>query len=144
MPAAPWLWLALGAALLSLALLGIDSDGLILIGGISALLLTLATATLPLPPLLALALFVAICALAYGWLRRWARRQRETALPRSGLAEQAEVLSGFSEGNAGRVRWQGQSWAAVNLDPAKALRPGMAVLVMGRDGTRLQVLPEER
>lgn len=149
MPAAPWLWpapvlwLVLGAALLTLALLGIDTDGLILIGGITALLLTIATATLALPPLLAAALFVGISAVGYGWLRRWARRQREAALPQSSLAERAEVLSGFSGSHAGRVRWQGQSWAAVNLDPAKDLKPGMAVLVMGRDGTRLQVLPQE-
>ena len=142
---APVLWLVLGTALITLALLGIDTDGLILIGGVTALLLTLTTAVVALPPLLGVALFVGVSAVGYGWLRRWARRQREAALPQSSHAERAEVISGFNEGEgaAGRVRWQGQSWAAVNLDAAKNLKPGMAVVVMGRDGTRLQVLPEE-
>lgn len=153
MPPLPWLWsapvlwLLLGTALLTLALLGIDTDGLILIGGITALLLTLATAVLPLPPLLTAALFVGVSAAGYGWLRRWSRRQREAALPSSSHAEHAEVISGFGSGDDpdcghGRVRWQGQSWAADNLEGGRVLQPGAQVLVMGRDGTRLQVLPQ--
>lgn len=148
----PWLWtapvgwLVLAAVLLTLVLLGIDTDGLILITGLTALLLTLVTALMPLPPLLAMALFVGVSAVGYGWLRRWSRRQKEAALPSSSSAERAEVISGFDEGanrGEGRVRWQGQSWAAVNLDAARCLPAGTEVLVMGRDGTRLQVLPKE-
>ena len=157
MPPVPWLWsapvlwLLLATALLVLALLGIDTDGLILVGGIAALLLTLATALAPLPPLLAMALFVGLSALGYGWLRRWSRRQGEAALPSSGSADHAEVISGFGSGemagasldsSQGRVRWQGQSWAAVNLGGERQLHPGAQVVVMGRDGTRLQVMPE--
>ena len=139
---APVLWLLVGVTLLSLALLGIDTDGLILIGGITALLLSLATGLLPLPPLLAMALFVGVSAAGYGWLRHWSGLQREAALPSSGHAERAEVISGFGSNGQGRVRWQGQSWAAVNLDDGRRLEPGAQVLVMGRDGTRLQVLPD--
>ena len=76
-------------------------------------------------------------------LQRWSRR-RERAIPASGASEQATVISGFTGSEAnGRVRWQGQSWAANNLDPQRALTPGEAVRVMGRDGNRLQVLSEE-
>ena len=139
---APVLWLLLGTVLLSLALLGIDTDGLLLIGGLTALALTLVSALLPLPPLLTVALFVAVSAAGYGWLRRWSRRQRQTALPSSSQAERAEVISGFADSPEGRVRWQGQSWAAVNLEGRYTLAPGSAVTVMGREGTRLQVLPK--
>lgn len=153
---APVLWLLLATAMLVLALLGLDTDGLILVGGIAALLLTLVTALAPLPPLLAMVLFVGVSAVGYGWLRRWSRRQQEAALPSSGSADHAEVISGFGSGETagsrtagsridcsqGRVRWQGQSWAAVNLDGSRLLQPGAQVVVMGRDGTRLQVLPD--
>ena len=37
----PLLWLGLGALLLSLVLIGFDSDGLLLVGGLAALLLVL-------------------------------------------------------------------------------------------------------
>jgi membrane protein implicated in regulation of membrane protease activity len=145
---APLLWFLLGTVLLGLALFGIDSDGLILIAGLTALVLTLATALLPIPPLLGAALFVAVGAAGYGWLRRWSRRQREAALPSSAGADRAEVISGFGSGDPadpdrGRVLWQGQSWAAENLEGGRALPPGSRVLVMGRDGTRLQVVPRD-
>ena len=147
MPAPPLLWLGLGLLLLTLALLGLDSDGLLLIGGLCALGLTLFTALLPqLPPLLAAALFVGLAGAGYGWLRRWSARQREAALPSSERAARAEVISGFdgSEGDSGsdgRVLWQGQSWAATNLEGRQALPAGTTVRVLGRDGTHLQVLP---
>jgi membrane protein implicated in regulation of membrane protease activity len=40
------------------------------------------------------------------------------------------------------VRWQGQSWAAQNMDPRQPLSTGSRVSVLGREGTRLQVLPQ--
>ena len=146
MPAPPLLWLGLGLLLLTLALLGLDSDGLLLIGGLCALGLTLLTALLPLPPLLAAALFLGLAAAGYGWLRRWSGRQREAVLPSSERAERAQVISGFEgygegSGSEGRVLWQGQSWAATNLESGRALPAGTTVRVMGRDGTHLQVLP---
>jgi len=41
------------------------------------------------------------------------------------------------------VRWQGQSWAARNLEPSRPLSNGTSVLVMGREGTKLQVMPRD-
>ena len=90
-----------------------------------------------------LLLFAAATAGVLVLLQRWSRR-RERSIPASGASEQATVISGFSSNEpSGRVRWQGQSWAANNLDPQRALTPGEAVRVMGRDGNRLQVLSEE-
>lgn len=145
----PMLWLLLGSILLGLALLGIDTDGLLLIGGLTSLLLTVATTLLPLPPFLAAVLFVGVSTAGYGWLRRWSRQQREAALPHSSQADLARVISGFSQSTGtarsgeGRVLWQGQSWAAINLDSSTPLAPGTVVQVMGRDGTRLQVMARD-
>ena len=86
-------------------------------------------------------LFLGLVSLGYGWLRRWDRRQRDRALPASPRAEWAEVIQAFAADGEGRVRWQGQSWAAINLEPGQALAVGAQVRVMGREGTSLQVLP---
>jgi len=72
MPAPPILWLALAALLLGLVLVGADSDGLLLIGGLAALVLTLAAALLPIvPPLPQVLLFAVLVGAGYAWLRRW-------------------------------------------------------------------------
>jgi membrane protein implicated in regulation of membrane protease activity len=52
------------------------------------------------------------------------------------------VIQGFDAQGQGRVLWQGQSWAAQNLAPEREVPAGSTVTVMGREGTRLQVLPE--
>jgi membrane protein implicated in regulation of membrane protease activity len=133
----------LGLALLAAEWLGAEFDGL-LAAALAALVLSVFTA---LVPGLALAgqvvLFAAATAGVLVLLQRWSRR-RERSIPASGASEKATVISGFNSNEpSGRVRWQGQSWAANNLDPQRALSPGEAVRVMGRDGNRLQVLSEE-
>ena len=143
MPFTPALfWLLAGLPLLALALAGFDGDGLLLMAGLAALAVALLAAAAPaLATVLQGLLFTALLALGYGWLRRWDRHQGERPLPPSSRAESAEVISAFENDGRGRVRWQGQSWAATNLEPGVPLLPGHAVTVMGREGTRLQVLP---
>ncbi len=140
--APPLLWFLSAVALLLLALLGVDNDGLLLVAGLCGLLLTLVAIALPLlAPGIQLLLFVALVVAGYALLRRWARGQRERPVQLSAAAERAEVISGFERDGHGRVRWQGQSWAAINLAPETVLSAGSEVTVMGRDGTCLQVLP---
>jgi membrane protein implicated in regulation of membrane protease activity len=138
--AAP-LWLLLALGLLALVLVGIDSDGLLLVGGLAGLLLALLSALLPLPPLVQLLLWGALVAGGYVLLRRWSARHGERTIPPAAGAEQAEVIAGFDADGLGRVRWQGQSWAALNLDPSLRPAAGSRVTVLGREGTRLRVLP---
>jgi membrane protein implicated in regulation of membrane protease activity len=135
------IWLAAACGLLLLTLLGLDSDGLLLITGISSLLLAMLTAMLPLPPLLQALLFAALATAGYLGLRRWSARRGADRIPPPPAAESAEVIAPFDGGGEGRVRWQGQSWAALNLAPDRTLLPGARVTVMGREGNRLQVLP---
>ena len=141
MDAPPLLWLALGGVLLLLALLGIDTDGLLLIGGVAGLAVAVIAAATTLAPWLQVLVFCGLVGAGYSWLRRWARHQGERAIPPAARAEHAEVIDAFDAGGEGRVRWQGQSWAALNLEPSRPLAAGSQVVVMGREGTRLQVLP---
>lgn len=142
--APPLLWFLSAAALLLLALLGVDNDGLLLVAGLCGLLLTLVVIALPLlPPFVQVLMYVVLVVAGYALLRRWARSQRERPVALSATAERAQVISGFERDGQGRVRWQGQSWAAVNLAPEKDLPAGSEVTVMGRDGTSLQVLPRQ-
>ena len=154
MPLFPVIWLALGLALLALEGLGAEFDGL-LAAAVAALALSALSALVPLPLGLQVLLFGGGTGLLVLALQRWGRR-RERAIPASAAAEQATVISGFQAdgaaeasaagspaalaGSEGRVRWQGQSWAATNLEPQRPLQPGQPVQVMGRDGNRLQVL----
>ena len=72
MPAPPILWLALAGVLLLLELVGADGDGLLLIGGVAALLLTLVAILAPvLPPMAQLLLYAVPVGTGYAWLRRW-------------------------------------------------------------------------
>ncbi len=138
---APLLWLALGGGLLLLVLLGADSDGLLLVAGLAALLLAVAAAALP-QPLLQGLLFAALVAGGGVLLRRLTRRPgRGDALPPPAGAEEAEVIEAFDARGEGRVRWQGQSWAALAPSPGPGLARGARVLVLGREGNRLTVLP---
>ena len=138
----PLLWLGLAGLLLTAVLIGVDSDGLLLVGGLAGLLLALLSGSAPLLPLGGqLLVFAALVAVAYSLVRRWSMARGERAIPPAAGAELAEVISAFDQRGEGRVRWQGQSWAARNLEPARPLTSGSAVIVMGREGTRLQVLP---
>jgi membrane protein implicated in regulation of membrane protease activity len=144
MPPLPLLWLGLGALLLVAVLLGLDSDGLLLVGGLAALVVVLLASAVPqLAAVPQLLFFAALMGVGYVLVRRWSRRHSERAIPPAAGAELAEVIDPFDGRGEGRVRWQGQSWAARNLDPSRPLANGTAVTVMGRDGTRLQVLPRD-
>ena len=141
----PLLWLGLAGLLLTAVLIGADSDGLLLVGGLAALLLTLLSGRAPLLPVGGqLLVFAALVAVAYSLVRRWSMARGERAIPPAAGAELAQVITTFDQRGEGRVRWQGQSWAARNLEPGRPLTSGSAVIVMGREGTRLQVLPHEQ
>ena len=144
MPAPPILWLALAGVLLLLELVGADADGLLLVGAVASLLLTLVAVLVPVvPPLVQLLLFGALVGAGYGWMRRWSAGRQARTIPQGARAELAEVTTAFDANGDGRVRWQGQSWAAQNLAPDQLLPQGTQVTVMGREGTRLQVLPRQ-
>jgi membrane protein implicated in regulation of membrane protease activity len=142
MPSPPALWLILGLTLLLLSLAGLDSDGLLFLAALTSLLLTLLTALLPLPAWAQILIAALLSGASTVALRRWAGRSQERAIPPAANAGSAEVIVAFDARGQGRVLWQGQSWAALNLEPERPLSAGATVTVMGREGTRLQVLPQ--
>jgi membrane protein implicated in regulation of membrane protease activity len=141
MPSPPTLWLILGITLLLLSLAGLDSDGLLFLGGTASLLLAVLAALLPLAPGVQILIGLALLTAGAVALRRWAGRSQERSIPPGANAGRAQVIVAFDSEGQGRVLWQGQSWAAQNLDPERPLPAGASVTVMGREGTRLQVLP---
>jgi len=143
MPPSPLLWLLVATALWLLVLLGLDSDGLLLVGGSTALVLALLLTLLPLPGVVQAVLFLGVVAVSYGLVRRWLNRagKAPTLRPPS-RAEEAEVIEALAAAGRGRVRWQGQSWAARSLEGSKPLRAGERVTVMGREGNCLLVMAQ--
>jgi membrane protein implicated in regulation of membrane protease activity len=77
-------------------------------------------------------------------LWRWQARQRPKLERIAPQSDRAEVIAAFDERGRGRVRWQGQSWAAESLEVPLRLQPGDPVVVMRRVGTRLEVVSAER
>jgi membrane protein implicated in regulation of membrane protease activity len=140
MPPSPLFWLLVATGLWLLVLLGLDGDGLLLVGGSSAMALTLLGAAIALPAWAQTVLFFGLAALGYALLRRWSLRSTDGAALLQPKADQAQVISAFNPDGSGRVQWQGQSWAALNVDPHTPLNPGERVTVMGRDGNCLQVM----
>ena len=60
MPSPPLFWLLVATALWLLVLLGLDGDGLLLVGGTAALALTLLLAAVPLPAWAQAVLFLSL------------------------------------------------------------------------------------
>lgn len=135
------LWLLLAAVALLLVLLGLDTDGLLLVGGATALLVGV-LARLGLPLLGQGLLAVLLAGAGTVMLRRWSVRQRDRASI-GNTTEEAVALEPFPPGGPGRVRWHGTSWAAVNLDGQRSIAAGSTVRVLGRESNRLQVVPHE-
>jgi membrane protein implicated in regulation of membrane protease activity len=57
-------------------------------------------------------------------------------------ATQAETLTEIAPGKAGRVQYEGSSWAAECEDETVAIAPQQKVYVVARRGTTLIVMPE--
>lgn len=137
---APLVWLLLGLACLAVEWLGAEWEGL-MAAALAALGLSVLTALIPsVAAGVQLLLFGAATTGVLALMQRWSRQKSRRILT-SDSSERATVISGFTDdASTGRVRWQGQSWAATNLDPQKPLAIGESVTVMGREGTQLQIL----
>ncbi|MEB3201766.1 MAG: NfeD family protein [Synechococcus sp.] len=137
-------WFVVAAALLGAGWLGVDSDGLLpaVLAALGMSILSAATAGMGL--LAQLAMFAALTLALLPLLQGWSRRRQTRAIPPGGSSDRASVISGFTiKEGSGRVRWQGQSWAATNLEPDQPLQTGDAVVVMGREGHRLLVVGDK-
>ncbi|HIK10152.1 MAG TPA: NfeD family protein [Oscillatoriaceae cyanobacterium M33_DOE_052] len=57
-------------------------------------------------------------------------------------AQEAETLTEIPPGEAGRVLYEGNSWRARSDDPHTPIAPNQKVLIVGREGNTLIVVPE--
>ncbi|MFL0734709.1 MAG: NfeD family protein [Prochlorococcus sp.] len=136
----PLIWLAVAGLLLAIELAQPGFDGL-LFAAIGALLVSILTAIIPISLILQMILFLLVTAIGTIWLTRWSARRNPNPERLRQREDIAEVLTPMAAGGEGRVRWHGQSWAASSIDLETKIDAGDQVVVMGRDGTKLQVLP---
>ena len=136
----PLIWLLVAGVLLVVELVQPSFDGL-MFGVFAGLVVSVLTAFLPLQVWLQILLFSVITVLGTLWLSRWSARRTPRPGRRRLKEDTAEVLATIQPGGEGRVRWHGQSWPASSLDVETPLQAGDRVLVISREGTRLQVLP---
>lgn len=137
---APLIWLAV-AAVLFLVEVTVPDFGGFLVAATAALVVSALTALLGLALPAQLVLF-ALLSVAGAAIWVWSKRQRP-GRDRIEASDRAVVIAGFDAQGRGRVRWQGQSWAAESLEGERLL-PGAAVVVMRRVGTKLEVLADGR
>jgi hypothetical protein len=136
----PLIWLAVAGLLLAIELAQPGFDGR-LFAAIGALLVSILTAIIPISLILQMILFLLVTAIGTIWLTRWSARRNPNPERLRQREDIAEVLTPMAAGGEGRVRWHGQSWAASSIDLETKIDAGDQVVVMGRDGTKLQVLP---
>ena len=135
-------WLGLVLVLLILSLLGVDPD-VLLEALVAALVLAVLTGFVPaITLLLQIILFVVLGVLLFAVLRM-GRKSRSSAADAASDLGTATVIAADVRPERWRVRWRGQSWAAVNGgDPADPLEQGDEVFVIEREGTCLRVIPK--
>ncbi|MDP6170975.1 MAG: NfeD family protein [Prochlorococcus sp.] len=129
--------------LLAIELAQPSFDGL-LFAALGALLVSIITAITPIGLIgliLQLILFLLITATGTLWLTRWSSRRNPSPEKLRLREDVAEVLTPIAAGGDGRVRWHGQSWAASSIDLETKIDAGDQVVVMGREGNKLQILP---
>jgi membrane protein implicated in regulation of membrane protease activity len=131
------LWLLAGA-MLCLAELFLPTAFVAFMMGLSAF--TVALVSLVLPNVnLQVVLWMAFSAVFVLGSRRLVPKRNAKVLED---AKEAETLTEIPAGGAGRVIYQGNSWRARCADDAVAIAPSQNVIVVGREGTTLIVMPE--
>ncbi|AFY73760.1 membrane protein implicated in regulation of membrane protease activity [Synechococcus sp. PCC 7502] len=132
-------WFALGITLLVLELL-VPIPTLLLAGvlGIGALVV----AAILLVGNIPIALQLLIWVLISGFLGWYSRRFIPKGLGRIRDADEAVTIAEILPGQAGRVKYEGNSWKARCDDPKTAIAINQKVYVLRRQGTTLIVMPE--
>lgn len=104
--------------------------------GISALIVAAVSPVIPLG--LQVALWMLLSLLLVFYSRRFIRQTKARKFD----ATEAETLTEIMPGKLGRVRYEGNSWAARCEDHEVTIAPNQKVYVVARKGTTLIVMPE--
>ena len=131
-------WILLGVALCVMELM-IPTAFLESALGVSAVVVGLLIMVLPMPFSWQVALWMALSLLVFWALRRFAPRRQPPALMDS---TEARTITSIPPGRSGRVMYEGNSWPACCSDREVAIATNQTVIVVGRQGNTLIVMPE--
>lgn len=131
-------WILLGVALCVMELL-IPTAFLESALGVSAIIVGLLTMGLAITFNWQVALWMVLSLLMFWALRRFSPRQQSPALMD---ATEARTITSIPAGESGRVMYEGNSWPACCSDREMAIATGQTVIVVGRQGNTLIVMPE--
>ena len=130
------IWLIVGVALCLVEVV-VPTAFIACVMGISALLVAFVSSLIPLN--LQVVLWMGLSLALVLVSRRFVPR-RGAAMKMDAI--EAETLTEIPPGKTGRVRYEGNSWAAECEDEHLAIAPHQKVYVVARRGTTLIVLPE--
>ena len=131
-------WILLGVALCVMELM-VPTAFLESALGVSAVVVGLLTMVLPLAFSWQVAVWMALSLLVFWALRRFAPRRQPPALMDS---TEARTITSIPPGRSGRVIYEGNSWPACCSDREAAIATNQSVIVVGRLGNTLIVMPE--
>lgn len=131
-------WILLGVALCVMELM-IPTAFLESALGVSAIAVGLLTMVLSMTFNWQVALWMVLSLLMFWALRRFSPRQQPPALMDS---TEARTITSIPPGENGRVMYEGNSWPACCSDRDMAIATGQTVIVIGRQGNTLIVMPE--
>jgi membrane protein implicated in regulation of membrane protease activity len=136
MQAVTWFWIGVGLALCLLEL--IFPTALVeLVMGLSALLMAFASLVIPSFGL-QIFLWLVVSLLSLYVVRRLSPRQVPKILDEP---TEATTLTAIAPGERGRVLYEGSPWAARCQNQSMTIAPQSTVIVVGREGTTLVVMP---
>ncbi|MEO0352331.1 MAG: NfeD family protein [Cyanobacteria bacterium P01_A01_bin.15] len=131
-------WILLGVALCVMELM-IPTAFLESALGVSAFLVGILVLVLPVAFSWQVAMWMVLSLLMFWALRRFAPRRQPPALMD---ATEARTITAIPPGSSGRVIYEGNSWPACCSDQEVAIATNQTVIVVGRQGNTLIVMPE--
>lgn len=129
------IWFFIGAALCVVEAI-YPSTFIALVAGMAALVVSLVGTWLPLQ--LQILLWAVLTGLGI-WLSRGFINE---AAPKQFDAKEGTMITDLQPGKIARVLYEGNSWSGRCEDPTIGIMAGESVLVVGRKGTTLLILPE--
>ncbi|WP_250564902.1 NfeD family protein [Adonisia turfae] len=107
--------------------------------GVSAIAMGVLVMLLPIAFSWQVALWMVLSMLLFWALRRFSPRRQPPALMDS---TEARTITSIPAGQSGRVIYEGNSWPACCSDQDVAIATNQTVIVVGRQGNTLIVMPE--
>jgi membrane protein implicated in regulation of membrane protease activity len=138
MVATTWFWVGIGLALCVLELV-FPTAFVELVMGLSAILVAFVSLLVPSFGLQVL-LWMVVSLVSIFLVRRYLPRKMPKILQES---VEATTLTAIAPGEKGRALHEGSPWAARCEDKGMAIAPQTKVIVVGREGTTLVVMPSQ-